>query len=153
MIDSQNYRSSLHYVTHSVCQVLSKLPKYICNTHANQTLQNPPSKPLSLTKNQPRQSDQSNPPKETIKQTLSIKPDQVKKIPQSGICPAPCVLHQCTSPLPQLQYICKTLRKSSLHEYVVFSVCAYMRSSVYSVYHIYHVEFHFGFGHQITFPV
>ena len=36
-------------------------------------------------------------------------PINVKKMPQSGICPAPCVLRQCTSPLPPLQYICKAL--------------------------------------------
>ena len=32
-----------------------------------------------------------------------------KKMPQSRICPALCVLRQCTSPYPQLQYMCKAL--------------------------------------------
>ena len=35
--------------------------------------------------------------------------DCLKKMPQSGICPAPCVLCQCTSPFPSLQYICNDL--------------------------------------------
>ena len=48
--------------------------------------------------------------------------EAIKKIPQSRICPASCVLHQFTSPLPPLQYICKALRELSLHENVVFSV-------------------------------
>ena len=34
-----------------------------------------------------------------------------KKIPQSGICPAPCAHRPCTSSSPQLQYISKCFRE------------------------------------------
>ena len=41
--------------------------------------------------------------------TKFLVPRSLKKIPQSGKCPAPCVLCQSTSHLPRLQYICKAL--------------------------------------------
>ena len=43
------------------------------------------------------------------RQLINEKKNENKKMPQSGICPAPCVLCQCTSPLPPLKYICKAL--------------------------------------------
>ena len=46
--------------------------------------------------------------------------------------------------------IAHATNKSSMHENVVFSLCAYGQCHVY---YIYHVEFHFRFGHLITFPV
>ena len=47
---------------------------------------------------------------ENIKWTKTIHIfNSRNKILQSGISPAPCVLCQCTSPLPPLQYICKAL--------------------------------------------
>ena len=86
----------------------------------------------------------------TLITRLIRKSLQQKKMPQSGICPAPCGLRQCTSPLPPLQYICKAMHKSSMHENVIFSLCAHGQCHVY---YIYHVEFHFRFGHLITFRV
>ena len=56
------------------------------------------------------------------------------KMPQSGICPAPCVLRQCTSPLPPIHYICKVLHQSPLHENVVFSVFSRMGNAAYIIY-------------------
>ena len=54
-------------------------------------------------------------------------------MPQSRICLAPCVPSQCTSPLPPLQYTCKGLPKSSLHENVVFSICARMGNATHII--------------------
>ena len=54
------------------------------------------------------------------------------------------VLCQYTGPLPPLQYICKDLPKLSLHENVVFSVCARKGNAILH-YIMYHVEFHFWF--------
>ena len=48
-------------------------------------------------------------------------------------------------------HVCFVSLQSSLHENVVFSVYACMGNAAY-VY-IYHVEFHFQFGHLITYPV
>ena len=42
-----------------------------------------------------------------VKSNYSLKYFLKKR--QSGICPAPCALCHCTSPLPPLQYICKGL--------------------------------------------
>ena len=55
------------------------------------------------------------------------------KTPKSGICPAPCVLRQLTSPLPPLQYMSVALHESSFHENVVFSVCAHMGNVTYII--------------------
>ena len=57
-----------------------------------------------------------------------------KKIPQSGICPAWCVLRQYTSPLPPLQYINKAFHMSSLHENVVLSICSRMDNAAYIIF-------------------
>ena len=57
-----------------------------------------------------------------------------QRIPQSRIHPAPCVPRQCTGSLPPLQYLWKALHKSSLHENVVFSVCARMGNAVYFIF-------------------
>ena len=58
------------------------------------------------------------------------------KIPQSGICPAPCVLRQCTV---VFAWKCRLL---CLCMYVQCRVC-----------YIYHVEFHVRFRHLVSFPV
>ena len=60
---------------------------------------------------------------------FTIELRHLQKIPQSGICPAPCVLRQWTSPLTPLQYKCKVLHLLSLHKNVVFSVCARMENA------------------------
>ena len=57
-----------------------------------------------------------------------------QKIVQSEICPALCVLRQCTSPLGLLQYIGKALHHSSLIETVVFSVCVSRDNAVYMIF-------------------
>ena len=70
------------------------------------------------------------------------KNDRNGGIWQSGIskslagCPPPCVLRQCTV---VFEWKC-----------CLFCLCAHGQCRVY---HIYHVEFHFQFGHQITFLV
>ena len=56
------------------------------------------------------------------------KRNKNKKIPQSGICPAPCMLRQCTV---VFAWKCR-----------LFYSCAYGQCRVY---YIYHVEFHFRF--------
>ena len=77
-------------------------------------------------------------------------------MPQSGICPAPCVLRQCTSPSPPLQYtgcikniwlkkkyrkgeyvqrhVCFVNVQSSLPENVVFSASARMDNAAYNIF-------------------
>ena len=47
--------------------------------------------------------------------------------------------------------VCFVNVQSSLHENVVFSVCARMDNG--RVYYIYHVEFHFRFRALVSFPV
>ena len=54
----------------------------------------------------------------------------------SRICPAPCVLRQCTV---VFAWKCR-----------LFCLCTHGQCRVY---YIYHVEFHFRFVHLITFPV
>ena len=58
-----------------------------------------------------------------------------KKIPQSGICPAPCVLCQCTV---VFAWKCR-----------LFCLCTYRQCRIY---YIYHVKFYFWFGHLVSFP-
>ena len=70
-----------------------------------------------------------------IEQSHLVK-KPLKKIPQRGICPVPCVLHKCTVVFA---------RKCRLF---CLCVCGQCR-----VYYIYHVEFHFRFRRLVSFPV
>ena len=58
------------------------------------------------------------------------------KIPQSGICPAPCALCQCTVVFAWKCCLC--------------CLCAHVQCRVC---YIYHVEFHFRFRFLLSFPV
>ena len=60
---------------------------------------------------------------------------------------------RASSMYKSLQYICKDLREMSLHENVIFSVCVLMDSAAYTIFITDHMEFHFRFGHLITYPV
>ena len=57
-------------------------------------------------------------------------------MPQSGICPAPCVLRQCTVVFAWKCHL--------------FCLCAHVQCRVC---YIYHVEFHFRFRRLLSFPV
>ena len=59
-----------------------------------------------------------------------------KEIPQSGICPAPCALRQCT-----VVFAWKCC---------LFCLCTHVQCRVC---YIYHVEFHFRFRRLLSFPV
>ena len=61
---------------------------------------------------------------------------QKREIPQSGICPAQCVL--CL------------FRVVFASKYCLFCLCAHGQCRVH---HIHHVEFHFRFRHLVSFPV
>ena len=61
---------------------------------------------------------------------------QKREIPQSGICPAPCV--PCLFTVVFAWKCC------------LFCLCAHGQCRIY---YIYHVEFHFRFRHLVSFPV
>ena len=98
------------------------------------------------------------------------------KIPQSGICPAPCVLCLFTVVFAWKCRLFCLCRHGQCRVHYIYHVefhfwfrhlvsiwghlpfwgrrllclCAY---GPCRVYHIYHMEFHFRFGHLVSFPV